>query len=560
MEARAETSAAASDRSLPFARARPAWLTDAVIIDVAFGIVISIVALALRTYNLSGMPSGLHGDEAATGLDARSILAGNHIWPYTGSALGQPVGPMWWAAAWIRLLGPTVFAVRLPMALLGVGTVLCGFFAMRGLFGRPTAYAGAVLLAGSSWLIFYNRTGFTASAMPFTEMASLLAVVIALKTQKWWWALVAGFVVGAGIYGYFSYPLFALGLAFWVVLYTAIERPRPFLPHVRNVAVMGLMALLVVRPMQPYLTSSQVGYQHDRKLFSLAQTPDYKKATGTGQKVRIYADNARDVADAIMFNGYADSSDGSGSAPALDRLTDVLAVAGLLLSLVLAARKRKAAYLVPWAILPAVAFGPVWSFGGVQRRALGMAPFILMAAAIALGYGWQLVHDAASRWRRPALSASVAMALVLAIYGYINVHKYFSDAGAAPIVSATDGPELTEAALYMKDLPRDTKIYFLSERWSAGYETVKYLMPDRRLGDGSLEDRSLQFGKDRRTSDFANIDRSRASVIMLVGTYIAQAPNVAALYPDAQIIDGPTKMINGRPRQTFVAVNVPAKP
>ena len=110
-----------------------------------------------------------------------------------------------------------------------------------------------MLAAFSSWLIFYNRTGFTASFMPFTEMASLLAVAWALKKGWWPWYLLAGLVVGAGIYGYYSYPLFAIGLGIWVLVHMAIERPKPFWPHVRNVVVMGLMALLVVQPMQPVL-------------------------------------------------------------------------------------------------------------------------------------------------------------------------------------------------------------------------------------------------------------------------------------------------------------------
>ena len=198
-----QTIEAVPARAVPVKRELPAWLTRAWVVDVAFVTTIALVALIVRTYDLGNYPYGLHGDEASTGLDARKILDGVDLWPYTAAALGQPSGPMYWTAPFVDVMGSTITAVRLPMALLGVGTVVLGFFALRELFDRPTAYVGAVLLALSSWLIFYNRTGYTASAMPFTEMASLLAVALALKKRWWPWSVAAGFVVGAGIYGYY---------------------------------------------------------------------------------------------------------------------------------------------------------------------------------------------------------------------------------------------------------------------------------------------------------------------------------------------------------------------
>jgi hypothetical protein len=190
---------------------RTAW--SALVIDSAFIVVVGVAALLLRTIDLDTFPYGLHGDEGWTGLDARAILDGESRWPYTRAALGQPSGPMFWVAPFEAWLGPSTMATRLPMALLGVGTVVLGFFAMRTLFGRPAAWAWAVLAAFNSWLVFYNRTGFTASAMPFTEVAAVLALALALRSRWWPWYIVAGFVIGAGIYGYYSYPLVAFGLA-----------------------------------------------------------------------------------------------------------------------------------------------------------------------------------------------------------------------------------------------------------------------------------------------------------------------------------------------------------
>src|SRR5262245_60614852 len=40
------------------------------------------VALALRTYHLTSLPFGLHGDEATTGLEGERILGEGQIGPY----------------------------------------------------------------------------------------------------------------------------------------------------------------------------------------------------------------------------------------------------------------------------------------------------------------------------------------------------------------------------------------------------------------------------------------------------------------------------------------------
>lgn len=534
----------------------PAWLTSASAIDLAFVTAIALVALVVRTYDLANYPYGLHGDEASTGLDARRILDGVDLWPYTAAALGQPSGPMYWATPFVDVMGSTVAAVRLPMALLGVGTVVLGFFALRELFDRPTAYIGAVLLAFSSWLVFYNRTGYTVSAMPFTEMASLLAVALALKKRWWPWSVAAGFVVGAGIYGYYSYPLFALGLGVFVLAHWGIERPRPLLLHARNVLVMGLVAVLTIQSMWPYVTSDTVGYQHDRKVFAVSNTPEYQAADAagdTGAKVDLYWENGENLARTLLTEGIADASDGSGTAPALDTVTVVLAGAGLGVCLLLAIRRRRAAYLVPVIVIPFVLFGPLWSQGGYHRRSLGILPFVLMAAAVLLGYVWQTLSE-----HRPSQRGVVTalLALLLAGYAAINVERYFDDPRGEQVTAFVFSPELTHASNFMDDQPADTKIYFAADRWSVNYETVQYLVPDKSVATGELEDRSEQFAREGTPPGFENLDRSRPVVIMLVGGYRDQADALATRYPEAEVLDGPA-LDDGRP--SFVALRLPPR-
>jgi hypothetical protein len=526
----------------------PLWLTDTRTADMLFVTLVAIAALLLRTIDLGDFPWGMHGDEAWTGLDANVILDGHpgEIWPYTRAALGQPSGPMFWAAPFEWAFGPTVVATRLPMAVAGVLTVVVGFFAMRELFNRPAAYAWAVLAAFSSWLIFYNRTGYTVSFFPLTEMASLLAVALALRRRWWPWYIGAGLIVGAGIYGYFSYPLFAVGLGIYVVLHAIIERPSPFIVHARNVAVMGLAALLAIQPMWSYFFSDEIGYSKDRDVFALSRSEKWQGVETTWDKVGAYAENAQDVARTLMWEGWLDQSDGSGQVPALDWIVIALAAAGLGLSLWLAWKERKAAYLLPWIMLPLIFVGPMWNFSGYHRRSLGLLVFVLMAASIAMAYMWD------SGRRRNATTATLAaFVLILLAYGAYNTQKYFDDQRDTVNMIFTYGPELTLMSEWVADQPKDTPIYFFGDRWSINYETPRYLLREHP----HKEDRSENFAQPENVG-IPELDRSEDALIVLMGRHIEdEDTNVAAAYPDAVRYQGPD--VSGR--VSFVAYLVRAK-
>ena len=520
----------------------PAWLTTPLAIDLIFITAIGILALALRTWDLEGMPFGLHGDEAWTGIDAQTINRGDAdlIWPYTRAALGQPAGPMFWVAPFEAALGPSVLAVRLPMAVLGALTIVIGFFAMRVMFNRPVAYFWAVLAACSSWLIFYNRTGFTVPFMPFSEALSLLAVAVALKKRWWPWYVLAGAIVGAGIYGYYSYPLFAVGLGIYVLAHFAIERPKPGLIHARNVTVMGLTALLLIQPMWPYFFSDEIGYTHDRTVFAVSNTERYKAAESTSEKIDIYVDNAVELARTLLWEGQIDYSDGTGGPavpggegiPALDYIAITLAVAGLALSLVFAFTRRQAAYLLPWIMIPIILIGPIWSEGGYHRRALGILVFVLMAASVALAY----VVEVARRRNgvRGERIAYAVCALILFVYGAYNVNRYWSQQNG-PAMLFTYLPELAVASEWINEQPDDMPVYFFSDRWSINYETSRYILDGRE----NLSDRTQSFAKPGEVG-LPDIDPETGGILVFISPYtLAQGEDASQRYPGATRYEGP---------------------
>src|SRR5512139_4254681 len=82
-----------------------------------------LIAAFLRLWQLDTLPPGLHYDEAADTIIAQQIARGESAPIFVAAYTGKEVLFFYWAAAWMKLIGPSLFAMRLAAALLGVLTV-----------------------------------------------------------------------------------------------------------------------------------------------------------------------------------------------------------------------------------------------------------------------------------------------------------------------------------------------------------------------------------------------------------------------------------------------------
>lgn len=121
----------------------------------------------LRTVNLSHMPAGFQGDEAAYGYNAYALLKTGadeygKRFPFILKSF-EDYKPALYAYVdipFIALLGLTETATRLPSAIFGTLTVLLLYFLTKELFktNEATALLSSFLLAISPWHIMLSRT------------------------------------------------------------------------------------------------------------------------------------------------------------------------------------------------------------------------------------------------------------------------------------------------------------------------------------------------------------------------------------------------------------------
>lgn len=137
-------------------------------------LLIFLLALILRFYNLGSVPAGFHNDEVDVGYVGKFLIlhgrdpAGN-ILPLAFNKYGdfRPTGLFYLAGISQLIFGSNEFAVRFPTALFGALTVFPLFFLARELFGvgakselpETAAYFVAFFLAILPWHIVLSRAG-----------------------------------------------------------------------------------------------------------------------------------------------------------------------------------------------------------------------------------------------------------------------------------------------------------------------------------------------------------------------------------------------------------------
>lgn len=441
------------------------------------------LAAILRIDRLGETPAGLFADEAAIAANAWAIgengrdLAGVRFPLYSrlrsfeiageDGIVSQPVF-QYASVPFVRLLGRTPEAARLPAVAFGLlavaGTGLLG----AALFGRSVGIAAAGLLAIAPWHVHLSRVGFEAISLP---------ALLALGT----WQLVRGIerprclAIGSALLALatYAYPtarvfvpllLAGFGLAFGRRL---LVRPRAF------AAACLLFAALEV----PNLHALATGADRERLRETLLPWADLSRAPATGWlEARsaesavaraILAERAALVPFALAWNYAAhlsprflflagDPNPRHHGAPlgACPLFYAPLLVAGLA---ALARRWREPRsrlllwWLVTWPIPASMTIDAPHAI-----RSICALPALELTAAVGLVALTRVPADARRAWRiaGTAAAAAIALAALLETTAFVRFYHGRYRERSALAWQAGVGPALAEVARRRADHPR----------------------------------------------------------------------------------------------------------
>lgn len=452
-----------------------------------------LVAAALRLPNLVENPPGLHYDEAANGILAGDIGIRGESPIFIPSYTGKEPLFFYFAGNLMRLIGESVYALRMAAALLGIMTVAATYRLGKELFGeRRIALIAAALLAVSFWHVLFSRLGFRAVSQPLMQALTVAALFYGLRKDSRLWLVLAGVALGLSAYTYLAVRFFPipLALAMLPLLVTKGDRGR----RLRQLALFTVAGLIVLSPLVAYFISNPDAFWvRAGQVF-----PD--QSTGTTLLTSYWKSLGM-----FFVSGDPYWRFNIPDRPIFDWLLGLLMVTGWLVAIVRLARNRSAlersAYLLTILVPPFMLLPTALAADDIvpsNLRAIGLLPFILFLPALALDASLDLLgrqfrkFPGALSGMRPAVpSGSVENAigigiilLLLATGSVAIVRTYFqewvsradlfydSDADLVAVSDYLSGIDLENQTLFLAAQHyRHPTVAFLSD----SYDQVKWL-------------------------------------------------------------------------------------
>lgn len=216
-------------------------------------VMVLLIAAALRLNSLTAVPPGLHYDEAANGVLAADIGLRGERPIFIASYTGKEVLYFYLAGGMMRLLGESVFALRLTAAFVGILTVAASYWLGREMgLDRRVVLIAVILLAVSFWHLLFSRYGFRAITQPLLQALTLAALLRGVRRDRWAWLVAAGTLLGLSAYTYLAVRLFPALLLLATLPLLAQRR----WPRSKQLLLVLLLGALALSPLLAYF------YQH----------------------------------------------------------------------------------------------------------------------------------------------------------------------------------------------------------------------------------------------------------------------------------------------------------
>jgi len=398
---------------------QPSWQRSEVIALT----VILLAATLLRVVALEDYPIALHNDEMSCLIEARGFLESrtalfNLGWfscPNLGFFLTSL--PMW-------ILGPTLLALRLGSAFLGLVSLFAAYLLVRRLFGVRPALLLLLLTTPFHWHLHFSRTGFHYMQAGSLTVAAILLLVVATDRRSPVLFGCAGVVTGIAWQTYYAAWLIPLILGAWTVARLLSDREEGKIA-VKGFVVTMVLFIVTLAPLLAYYVERPDGATarpNQVFLFSDHNREHVLASRGTSDPVELLATNA-----GSLWRFLAGTvGDFSGQYGLMGRFIDPfllpLFLAGLAYALTLV-HHRGGQLLWIWFLGTMISGGLLTIDTPFSPRLIGITTVVLLFPALVidriLGTAW--IAD--RRWRKAA--ATLVFGGVLVGSTWWNLHTTF---------------------------------------------------------------------------------------------------------------------------------------
>ena len=366
-------------------------------------------------YRLDNAPQGMLGDHASILRDVDNI--GSNSFPiFFRENFGRE--PIHFYLSYLNssFYGLTFLDLKVVSALMAMGTLLALYWAGQQIDGQLSGLLTMALGALSLYLMIMARNGFRAGGAALMTALLLGALWRALHSGHRSDFMLAGLILGIGLYTYTAFRMMPLLVVLGIFLRLLSTAPRHWPRLLLNAAALVLIAAMVYAPLFGYWQYDPQGYWsrtdhlfHDASLDRLWF--GFYRALGL---FNVFG-------DVVWFNTVP-------GRPALGPVSGALFLFGLALWLWRAVLKRRPTeLLLPLAVLicvlpSALAVGAPIELPNALRTITAL-PVVLLLGGTALAL---VVRSLAQQTRGGLLAGISFAALILLAHGALNWDAYFN--------------------------------------------------------------------------------------------------------------------------------------
>ena len=452
-------------------------------------LLIVIIAIFFRLYNLPTTPPGLYPDEAMNGNNAlEAISTGEYkiFYPENNGREGLFINIQAILLKIIRVNEPWV--LRLGAVIFGILTVVGVWFLTKEILKKYkwasfVAFWSSFFLATSFWHINFSRIGFRANMAPMFLVWGLFFLIVALNRIKdnsqitnnqllknqnsnfkslnldirtWILTVVGGLLYGAGMHSYIAYRITPLIIIFVFAVYW-IAYKISFKKIIGLFFIYVIVAFLVFLPLGNYFIQHPADFMGRTSQVSIFSGPNPIKDLGVNV-----------IKTLGMFNFVGDYNwrHNYSGAPELYWIVGFFLLFGFIGGIVRTFKYRldqnykeeKIIWLISIAWIIVAMLPVIISNEGIPHalRSILMIPPVYIIA----GLGTYWILEAASRYQKPK-TIGVAIIIIISLVTIQAYTTYFVAWAKNPNVQGAFAQHYVDIGRQINELPISADKYII---------------------------------------------------------------------------------------------------
>ena len=421
---------------------------------------ILLFGLALRLYNLDGLPAGLWFDEFDN-LDQAKFISDepSHI-PLFVISTNLPSAFLLPIALVIEFAGVHITSGRLVAAAFGVAGIAVMFFMVRHMLGTLMGLVAAFLTAVMRWDLNWSRIGMHGITAPLFAALTAWLTYRALRGGRLADFGLAGVAMGAGMWFYSAFRVFPLVIAL-ILLHGLVSQRGRRRQLLLNIGIMALFSVIVAAPL------IQFAALEPDEFFRRTSTTLVFTDAPPGESVDAILGNLRKHLLMFHIEGDPNGRHNLPGEPMLDLVSGLLMLGGIVAACL---RWRGAAFVILplWALIMLIPGILTLPHEAPQSlRSITVLPAVTALITLAVSELWRLVRSV----RMGAVRRAAPLLLVglLGVIAYANISTYFgAQASNERVYSAFSTDETLLSTDVLDELPSGYDFWF-SEQYMVAY-------------------------------------------------------------------------------------------